>query len=110
MAVSQANPPIDPLHAFQQHATVLLVLVNPTARQGVPRDARTIASRLNQIIGNAGLLRDVDRLDTHQVIELADTGHDYATAAKYETMTGAPSASSATADGNRRKPGSPRAR
>jgi NTE family protein len=79
-----ANPPVDPLRAFQEHANVLLVLVNPTAHQGVPRDARVIASRLNQIIGNAGLLRDIERLGDHQVIELENAGPDYTTAAKYD--------------------------
>jgi NTE family protein len=84
-----ANPPVDPLHAFQQHTNVLLVLVNPTTHQGVPRDARAIASRLNQIVGNTGLLRDLDRLDNHQVIELADAGRDHAAAAKYNNDWGA---------------------
>jgi NTE family protein len=79
-----ANPPLDPLHAFQQHANLLLVLVNPTAHRGVPREARAIASRLNQIIGNAGLLRDLSRLDNYQVIEMAEAGRDHATAAKYD--------------------------
>lgn len=80
-----ANPPIGPLWRFAGRARPLLVLVNPTYRAGVPRNARDIASRLNQILGNANLLREIGGLRDYETIELADSGADYAASSKLNT-------------------------
>lgn len=80
-----ANPPIGPLRRFAGHTQSLLILVNPTYRAGVPRNARDIASRLNQILGNANLLREIDGLRAYETIELADSGEDYAASSKLNT-------------------------
>lgn len=77
-----ANPPIGPLCRFAGQARTLLVLVNPTRRPGVPKTARDIATRLNQILGNANLLREIEALRGYDTIELADGGRDYAASAK----------------------------
>lgn len=77
-----ANPPIGPLCRFAGHARAVLVLVNPTRRLGVPRNARDIATRLNQILGNANLLRELEALGRYETIELGDRGGDYAVSAK----------------------------
>jgi len=78
-----ANPPTAPLGAFSGSARVMLILVNPTRRAGVPRTARDIASRLNQISGNASLLRELATLGPCEVIEPPETSRDYAVASKY---------------------------
>jgi NTE family protein len=83
-----ANPPIGPLCRFADRARPLLVLVNPTYRAGVPRNAADIATRLNQILGNANLLRELDALRGYQTIELADRGRDYGAASKYNNDSG----------------------
>lgn len=77
-----ANPPIGPLCRFAGRTRPLLILVNPIYRAGVPRNARDIASRLNQIVGNANLLREIDALRDYETIELADSGEDYAASSK----------------------------
>ena len=78
-----ANPPIAPLGPFAGSARTLLILVNPTRRAGVPRTARDIASRLNQIAGNASLLRELAALGPCDVIEPPEASRDYAVASKY---------------------------
>ena len=78
-----ANPPIAPLGSYAGTARTLLILVNPTRRAGVPRTARDIASRLNQIAGNASLLRDLAALGPCDVIEPPEASRDYAVASKY---------------------------
>jgi NTE family protein len=70
-----ANPPLTPLRGFTPRARLLLVLVNPSRRKGVPRNARDIADRLNQILGNASVWRDLDGIERYDTIELpADDG------------------------------------
>lgn len=78
-----ANPPIDPLRRFLDNARLVLVLVNPTRRKGVPRNARDIAARLNQILANAGVWRDLGDMDACDTIELADEGDTPSSASKY---------------------------
>ncbi|HEX9463120.1 MAG TPA: patatin-like phospholipase family protein [Alphaproteobacteria bacterium] len=67
-----ANPPIDPLRRFLHRARLLLVLVNPRQRAGIPRTAREIAGRLSQVLGNASVWRDLDRLSGYDAIELPE--------------------------------------
>ncbi len=83
-----ANPPLEPLRAFQGKARLLLVLVNPRKRDGVPRTARDIADRLNQILGNAPLLRDLEQLRGYEAIELLTHGNGSASSAKYNNDWG----------------------
>lgn len=78
-----ANPPMEPLRSFGGEARKLLVLVNPTRRTGVPRTARDIASRLNQIAGNASLLRELTALGACDIVEPPEASRDYAVASKY---------------------------
>jgi NTE family protein len=78
-----ANPPMAPLRPFGGEARLLLVLVNPTRRAGVPRTARDIASRLNQIAGNASLQHELATLGPCDVIEPPEASRDYAVASKY---------------------------
>jgi NTE family protein len=78
-----ANPPLAPLGSYADSARVMLVLVNPTRRVGVPRTARDIASRLNQIAGNASLLRELGTLGPCDIVEPPETSRDYAVASKY---------------------------
>jgi NTE family protein len=78
-----ANPPMAPLSPFAGHARVMLILVNPTRRPGVPRTARDIAGRLNQIAGNVSLLREITALGPCDVIEPPEANRDYAVASKY---------------------------
>jgi NTE family protein len=62
-----ANPALDPLveqsGGKSAGATdILLVRLNPTDRQGVPKTARHIAERMNQIVFDRPLLDALDRL------------------------------------------------
>jgi NTE family protein len=77
------NPPIAPLRQFLQQSRLLLVLVNPSLRPGVPRNARDIAARLNQIRANASVWRDLDAGHTVETIELAEDGPGSLAPAKY---------------------------
>jgi len=78
-----ANPPIDPLRGVLERARLLLVLVNPRRRPGVPRTARDIAARLNQILGNASVWRETDALGHFDAIELPEDANPSSTADKY---------------------------
>jgi NTE family protein len=64
-----ANPPIAELAPFRDAGCrALVILLNPTLHPGVPRAARDIATRLNEILGNAGVLRELDRFGAHETI------------------------------------------
>jgi len=78
-----ANPPIDPLRQFLRQARLLLVLVNPRRRAGVPRTARDIAARLNQVLGNASVWREIDGLGGYDAIELPEDVNPSSTTDKY---------------------------
>ena len=78
-----SNPPIAPLRRFLSRARLLLVLVNPSRRPGVPRNARDIAARLNQIRANASVWRELDDGRDVETIELAEDGSGSLAAAKY---------------------------
>lgn len=67
-----ANPPLGPLRAYARRGRVLLVLLNATTERRLPRTARTIVTRLNQIIGNASLVHELKQLRKYEKIELAD--------------------------------------
>jgi NTE family protein len=57
-----ANPALDPLVEPAGAADILLVRLNPTERPGVPKTARHIAERMNQIVFDRPLLDALDRL------------------------------------------------
>ena len=53
------NPTITPLVRECDSHDTLLVVVNPVERQGVPRSAREILDRLNEVSFNASLLKEL---------------------------------------------------
>ena len=52
------NPALFPFFYASQTEDVLLVQINPVLREGVPRSAREIQNRIDEITFNAGLLRE----------------------------------------------------
>jgi NTE family protein len=66
------NPPLWPLFEFSPADDVVVVQINPIQRPGVPRRAREIADRMNEITFNASLLRELRAIDF--VTRLIDDG------------------------------------
>ncbi len=66
------NPPLWPLFEHAQSDDVMIVQINPIRRPGVPRSARDILNRLNEITFNASLLRELRAIDF--VTRLMDEG------------------------------------
>lgn len=66
------NPPLWPLFDHSRADDVVLVQINPIKRPGVPRNARDILNRLNEITFNASLLRELRAVDF--VTQLLDRG------------------------------------
>ncbi|MCW5772568.1 MAG: patatin-like phospholipase family protein [Rhodospirillaceae bacterium] len=65
-----ANPAAAPLRDFAAGHRVLFVILNPVTTPDLPRTAPGIADRLNQIVGNAALMRELDAFGAHERIEL----------------------------------------
>jgi NTE family protein len=57
------NPPLWPLFDHAESDDVLIVQINPVRRPGVPKSAREILNRLNEITFNASLLRELRAID-----------------------------------------------
>ena len=53
------NPALFPFFYASRVEDVLLVQINPVAREGAPRSAREIQNRVDEITFNAGLLREL---------------------------------------------------
>jgi NTE family protein len=66
------NPPLWPLFEHAESDDVMIVQINPVRRPGVPRTARDILNRLNEITFNASLLRELRAIDF--VTRLMDEG------------------------------------
>lgn len=66
------NPPLWPLFDHSSSDDVVIVQINPFRRAGVPRTAREIQNRLNEITFNASLLRELRTIDF--VTRLIDEG------------------------------------
>jgi len=66
------NPPLWPLFDHSTTDDVMIVQINPVRRPGVPRTARDILNRLNEITFNASLLRELRAIDF--VTRLMDEG------------------------------------
>jgi NTE family protein len=66
------NPPLWPLFEHSSSDDVMLVQINPVRRMGVPRSARDILNRVNEITFNASLLRELRTIDF--VTRLLDEG------------------------------------
>jgi NTE family protein len=66
------NPPLWPLFEHSTSDDVMIVQINPVRRPGVPRTARDILNRLNEITFNASLLRELRAIDF--VTRLMDEG------------------------------------
>ena len=66
------NPPLWPIFEHSTSDDVMIVQINPVRRPGVPRQARDILNRLNEITFNASLLRELRAIDF--VTRLMDEG------------------------------------
>jgi NTE family protein len=66
------NPPLWPLFDHCDSDDVVIVEINPIQRPGVPRRAREILDRLNEINFNASLMRELRAIDF--VTRLIDDG------------------------------------
>jgi len=66
------NPPLWPLFDYSTTDDVLLVQINPLCRHGVPRHARDIINRLNEITFNTPLLHELRAINF--VSRLIDAG------------------------------------
>ena len=53
------NPPITPLVRETESNDILLVQINPIERPGIPRTAREIINRVNEVSFNANLLKEL---------------------------------------------------
>jgi NTE family protein len=67
------NPPLWPLFDHSTSDDVVIVQINPIKREGVPKSAREILNRLNEITFNASLLRELRSIDF--VTRLMEAGH-----------------------------------
>jgi len=67
------NPPLWPLFDHSTSDDVFIVQINPIKRPGVPKTAREILNRMNEITFNASLLRELRSVDF--VTRLMDEGH-----------------------------------
>lgn len=57
------NPPLWPLFEISEAADVVIVQINPIVRPGVPKTAREIQNRLQEITFNASLMRELRAID-----------------------------------------------
>ncbi|MCK7612343.1 patatin-like phospholipase family protein [Roseibium sediminicola] len=57
------NPPLYPLFYETETPDVVLIQINPTERREVPKTAREIVNRLNEITFNSTLLRELRAID-----------------------------------------------
>jgi NTE family protein len=57
------NPPLYPLFYETETPDVVLIQINPTERREVPKSAREIVNRLNEITFNSTLLRELRAID-----------------------------------------------
>ena len=57
------NPPLFPLFGTGNTSDVILVQINPVAREVTPTNARDILNRLNEITFNSTLLRELRAID-----------------------------------------------
>jgi len=73
------NPPLYPLFYGTETPDVLLIQINPTERRQVPKTAREIVNRLNEITFNSTLLRELRAIDfvTRLIEEGSLSGEDY---------------------------------
>ncbi len=67
------NPPLWPLFDHSTSDDVVVVQINPITRPGLPKSARDILNRLNEITFNASLLRELRSVDF--VTRLMEAGH-----------------------------------
>ncbi len=72
------NPPLFPLYNNAKSRDILIVQVNPIARNETPKTAREILNRANEISFNSSLLRELRAIDfVHRLLEdkKLDTEH-----------------------------------
>ena len=64
------NPVLFPFIDHSPSADILIVQINPLMRPGIPKTARDIQNRLNEITFNASLFRDLRTIDLiHRLID-----------------------------------------
>ena len=64
------NPVIFPFYDSSPTDDVIIVQINPIIRPGVPRSAREIANRINEISFNGSLLKELRAIDfVHRLLE-----------------------------------------
>lgn len=73
------NPPLYPLFYETETPDVVLIQINPTERREVPKTAREIVNRLNEITFNSTLLRELRAIDfvTRLIEEKKLSSDDY---------------------------------
>ncbi len=71
------NPPLWPLFYRSTSRDIMLVQINPIERDEVPRDARAIRDRVNEISFNSTLLNELRAI--HTIDKLLERGHLEAT-------------------------------
>ncbi|TYC70072.1 patatin-like phospholipase family protein [Stappia sp. BW2] len=73
------NPPLYPLFYGTDTPDVMLIQINPIERRNVPKTAREIVNRLNEITFNSTLLRELRAIDfvTRLVEEGKLSGEEY---------------------------------
>lgn len=72
------NPPLFPLFQTTESQDIVIVQVNPIARNKVPKTAREIQNRINEISFNSSLLRELRSIEfVHRLLEenKLDTDH-----------------------------------
>ncbi|HZJ95420.1 MAG TPA: patatin-like phospholipase family protein [Thiopseudomonas sp.] len=72
------NPPLFPLFQTTETQDIVIVQVNPIARNKVPKTAREIQNRINEISFNSSLLRELRSIEfVHRLLEnnRLDTDH-----------------------------------
>lgn len=64
------NPPLVPFFSNEECSDILIVQINPMKRDGVPKSAREILNRVNEITFNSSLIHELRGIDyINQLVE-----------------------------------------
>ena len=64
------NPPLVPFFNNKECSDILVIQINPMKRQGVPKSAREILNRVNEITFNSSLIHELRGIDyINQLLE-----------------------------------------
>lgn len=64
-----ANPALGPLVSFYEDSDLLIIQLNPLVRESIPRTAREIINRVNEISFNTSLIKELRTIDLLQKLE-----------------------------------------